>query len=53
MLFDWLDRVGFNVHIAALRRDYPEVRWHTFADWAGSQNWELVNPTPRIQVPGG
>jgi uncharacterized protein YbjT (DUF2867 family) len=43
VVFDWLDRVGFIVDIAALRRDYPDVHWHTFAEWAVSQNWEILN----------
>ena len=28
------DRVGYRVHIAALRREYPEVIWQTFEAWA-------------------
>jgi uncharacterized protein YbjT (DUF2867 family) len=43
VLFEWLDRVGFTVDIGALRRDFPDVRWHTFAEWARSQDWEMVN----------
>jgi uncharacterized protein YbjT (DUF2867 family) len=43
VLFDWLDRVGFTVDIAGLRRDFPDVRWHRFAEWARSQDWEMVN----------
>jgi uncharacterized protein YbjT (DUF2867 family) len=49
VLFEWLDRVGFTVDIAGLRRDFPDVRWHTFADWAGSQDWKMVNPAPSGQ----
>lgn len=49
ILFDWLDRVGFTVDIGALRRDFPDVRWHTFAEWARSQDWEMVHPAPRVQ----
>jgi uncharacterized protein YbjT (DUF2867 family) len=46
VLFDWLDRVGFTVDIAGLRRDFRDVRWHTFAEWARSQDWEMVNAAP-------
>jgi uncharacterized protein YbjT (DUF2867 family) len=43
LLFEWLDRVGFSVDIAGLRRDFPDVRWHTFAEWARGQDWEMMN----------
>ena len=49
VLFDWLDRVGFTVDIPKLRQSHPEVRWHTFADWAQSQSWEMVRPAPSVQ----
>lgn len=43
VLFEWLDRVGFTVDIAGLRRDFPGVGWHSFSDWASSQNWSAVD----------
>jgi uncharacterized protein YbjT (DUF2867 family) len=52
VLFEWLDRVGFNVDIAALRRDYPDLRWHSFSEWAHVQDWSLVNPSlPSSSLP--
>ena len=39
LMFEWFDRVGYDVDIAALHRDFPEVRWHGFADWAHAFNW--------------
>lgn len=33
-MFDYFERVGMDVDIARLRADYPEVGWHSFADWA-------------------
>ena len=43
------DEVGLLVHdtrrVAGLRRDYPEVGWHGFADWAAVQDWPaLLSP---------
>jgi hypothetical protein len=38
-LFDWLDRVGHHVDISALRRRFPDVRWHRFEQWAATQDW--------------
>jgi len=39
LMFQWFDRVGYDVDIAALRRQFPEVRWHGFADWARAFDW--------------
>ena len=44
VLFDWLDRVGFSVDIASLRRDFPDVPWHSFRDWTMDQDWTVLNP---------
>jgi uncharacterized protein YbjT (DUF2867 family) len=39
ILFDWLDRVGHDVDIPALRRRFPGVHWHRFEHWAATQDW--------------
>lgn len=41
-LFAWLERAGTSVDIAALRSAYPQIRWHTFADWAATQDWHRL-----------
>ena len=41
-MFEWFDRVGFSVDIAALRRNYPEMGWHTVEDWAKAQDWRVL-----------
>jgi uncharacterized protein YbjT (DUF2867 family) len=33
-MFEYFERVGMDVDISRLRSDYPEVGWHTFAEWA-------------------
>ena len=38
-LFTRLEEVGTAVDIAALRRRHPDLVWHTFADWALTQDW--------------
>jgi len=43
IMFEWFDRVGYQVDIAALRRDYPEVKWHTFETWANLRDWSILN----------
>lgn len=42
LMFEWFDRVGYDADIAALRRDFPEVRWHSFADWADEFDWSVL-----------
>ena len=42
IMYDWLDRVGFSVDLDGLRRDYPEVGWTTFEQWASAQDWGSV-----------
>jgi uncharacterized protein YbjT (DUF2867 family) len=42
LMMEWFDRVGYGANIEALRRDYPEVGWHTFEEWAASRNLQKV-----------
>ncbi|MGP8304509.1 NmrA/HSCARG family protein [Streptomyces inhibens] len=49
-MFEYFTTVGLDVDVAGLRRDYPEVGWHSFADWAAGQEWPvLLAPTPANQ----
>jgi uncharacterized protein YbjT (DUF2867 family) len=41
-MFEWFDRVGYSADIATLRRDHPEVGWHTLEDWAKEQEWSAL-----------
>ena len=43
IMFEWFDRVGYQVDLAALRRDYPEVKWHSFETWTKLQDWSVLN----------
>lgn len=45
LMLEWFDRVGYDADIAALRRDFPEVRWHSFADWARAFDWSVLERT--------
>jgi uncharacterized protein YbjT (DUF2867 family) len=42
LMFEWFDQVGYSADIAALRRDHPEVGWHTFDGWAKEQEWSAL-----------
>ncbi len=50
-MWEWFDRVGFEADIDGLRRDHPEVGWHSLTRWALERNWtglkelELAQPT--------
>jgi uncharacterized protein YbjT (DUF2867 family) len=39
---EWLDRVGFTVDRAALRREFPDVAFHDFESWARTQDWNAL-----------
>ncbi|MFF4569533.1 NmrA/HSCARG family protein [Streptomyces sp. NPDC001410] len=47
-MFSYFTTTGLDVDVTALRRDHPEVGWHTFADWATAQDWPaLLAPNPK------
>jgi uncharacterized protein YbjT (DUF2867 family) len=41
-MFAYFTTHGLAVDIAGLRRDHPEVGWHSFAEWAGGQDWNAL-----------
>ncbi|MBN6057129.1 NmrA family NAD(P)-binding protein, partial [Nonomuraea sp. RK-328] len=41
-MFEAFERNTDFVDTAALRAAYPSVRWHTYADWARTVDWEKV-----------
>jgi uncharacterized protein YbjT (DUF2867 family) len=42
-MFEWFDRTGYDADIQGLRRDFPEVAWHTFEQWARKQDWSVLD----------
>ena len=46
LMFEWFDRTGYSADIAALRRDFSEVGWHGFADWARDFDWSVLDRAP-------
>ncbi|TAU84219.1 NmrA/HSCARG family protein [Rhizobium leguminosarum] len=42
LMFEWFDRTGYDADIAALRRDFPEVGWHSYVDWAKGSDWSAL-----------
>ncbi|MBB3590898.1 uncharacterized protein YbjT (DUF2867 family) [Rhizobium sp. BK529] len=43
LMYEWFDKVGYSADIAALRRDFPEVAWHSYADWAKGFDWSILD----------
>jgi uncharacterized protein YbjT (DUF2867 family) len=41
-MYELYERVGTGINISSLHQEYPEVNWHTFEDWAKSQNWDEI-----------
>jgi uncharacterized protein YbjT (DUF2867 family) len=48
-LFSWLEHTGHNVDIGELRRRYPKIRWHDYADWLRSVRSRLRDLCPTAQ----
>jgi uncharacterized protein YbjT (DUF2867 family) len=40
-MFEWFDHAGYAVNMKSLRRDFPEVTWHAFEEWARQQDWSV------------
>lgn len=44
-MLDWFDQTGYSVNIEAQRREYPDVDWHSYAEWANAQDWSAIKET--------
>ena len=42
LMYEWFEKVGYSADIEGLRRDYPQVRWERFGDWAARQDWSVL-----------
>ena len=42
-MFEWFDSSGYAADIESLRRDFPEVKWHTFEEWVREQDWSVLD----------
>jgi uncharacterized protein YbjT (DUF2867 family) len=43
LMFEWFDSSGYAADIKGLRRVFPDVKWHTFEEWAGKQDWSVLD----------
>jgi len=39
---EWFNRVGYSVDIPRLKREYPQVHWRSFREWAAAQTWSAA-----------
>ena len=46
LMYEWFSRVGYSADIEGLRRDYPEIGWERFSDWAARQDWTVLEDRP-------
>jgi hypothetical protein len=51
-MMEWFNEVGYSADIEALRRDYPEVGWRSFQQWATNQDWSAPAPATRERPAG-
>ncbi len=43
-MFEWFDRVGYNVDIKTLRNEFSDIDWQNYRHWVDSQNWQFLEP---------
>lgn len=43
IMWRWDEQVGTQIDIPALHQEYPEMRWHSFDEWAKKQDWSFLN----------
>jgi uncharacterized protein YbjT (DUF2867 family) len=43
VMFTWFDSTGYAADIKGLRRDFAEVKWHSFEQWARQQDWSVLD----------
>jgi uncharacterized protein YbjT (DUF2867 family) len=41
-MLEWIEAVGYAADIEGLRREYPDVGWRRFHEWAAQQDWARV-----------
>lgn len=38
-MLEWMEKAGYTADIEGLRREYPQLGWHRFRDWATAWDW--------------
>ena len=50
LMFEWINRVGYDVDIAALRTAFPEVAWTGFRDWSRRVARPMLDGLPAAEA---
>jgi uncharacterized protein YbjT (DUF2867 family) len=42
LAYEWFEREGTQIDIPCLKRDYPEIGWHSLQQWAEAESWNML-----------
>ena len=42
LMYEWFVKTGYSADIPALRKDFPEVPWQSYEDWAKEVDWKAL-----------
>jgi uncharacterized protein YbjT (DUF2867 family) len=42
IMLKWQEKNNYAADIKSLRKNFPEIRWHTFEEWARAVDWKRV-----------
>ena len=42
IMMKWQEKNNYAADIKTLRKSYPEIKWHTFQEWAKELNWKAL-----------
>ncbi len=41
-MYEWFERVGYTFDLGKLKKEFPEVGWHSYEAWAKTQDWKSM-----------
>lgn len=42
-MFEWFDRIGYNVDIVGLHLEFSDVNWQKYPEWVELQDWSFLD----------
>ena len=42
IMYEWLEKTGYNAPIEDLRSEFGDIDWTSFKDWAQKQDWTAL-----------
>jgi len=43
LMFEWFDRVGYNVDIKSIHEQFADVNWQNYTDWSNTVTWDFLD----------